>query len=343
MTAVTVVVPTYQRVDLLAEALRSVLAQTFEDFVVLVGDNSEDDATEELVASLDDPRIRYHRNRPGLGPMANWLDLIERAETDLVASLHDDDTWHPDFLAAMVPPMLGDPSIAMAFNDFWIVDQQGHRLGPHTEIESARTHRASLPRGRIAYDRAQGLRLVAVWNACQPAYAAVLRREAVLSVDYGPDIDPLYDIWLSYNLVKNERGLYYEPRRLTNYRVHTRSLTGAGFGPVEDRVFGRILEENADAGPVVQEIVRYWSSLRWSRATRMMAGGRSACQLSQAELLASVAGLAGLKRVVASTAGRSDLAWRMMSLGWALRHRALRREGPGPKEAAASRTAGPRP
>lgn len=326
MAAVTVVLPTYHREQLLVHALRSAMAQTFTDFVVLVGDNSENDATEQLVATFDDPRIHYHRNRPGLGGMGNWLDLIERARTPLVASLHDDDVWEPDFLATMVPPMLEHPDIAMAFNDFWMIDQDGNRLDAYTETESYRTHRAYTPRGRIDYDRAHGLRLVAVWNAPQPAYAAVLRRDAVLAVDFGPEIDPLYDIWLTYHLVKQGLPLYYEPRRLTNYRVHQGATTNAGFATAEDAVFSTIVEENADAGPVAQEIIDYWSSLRWSRATRMMADGPSACDNSQIEMLAAAHGLHGLKRVAATTAGRSDLVWQGLRLGWALRHRKPRTE-----------------
>ena len=64
------------------------------------------DEVQALVCSYDDPRIVYHRNSEDIGGQANWLAIIERAETPLVASLHDDDAWHPDFLAKLVPPML---------------------------------------------------------------------------------------------------------------------------------------------------------------------------------------------------------------------------------------------
>jgi glycosyltransferase involved in cell wall biosynthesis len=313
MAFVTVLVPTYERQDLIGEAIESALAQTYTDLVVHVGDNSESDATEDLVRAIDDPRVRYHRNRPGLGAHGNWIDLVNRAETPLVATLHDDDLWHPDYLESVVPPMLADPSIGMTFTDFWMIDLDGTRLDEHTERESARTHRATLDRGLVDYDREAGLRLVAVWNAPQPAYAAVVRRDEVLAVDFPPDTDPLYDIWLSYDLVKRGVALRYEPRRLTYYRVHLGAVSSSGFAAAEDAVFRRILEENREAGPVTGEIAHYWADLRWSRATRLMeadpARRPDAPSESQRELRAAADHLVGPKKVAAWIAGRVPPVW----------------------------------
>ena len=117
MTPITVILPTFERADYIREAIESALAQTFTDFVLSIGDNSRDDNTEKVVAEYDDPRIRYRRHPRNLGQQGNWLNLIDTAETPLVASLHDDDVWHPDFLEQLVPPMLADPSISMAWAD----------------------------------------------------------------------------------------------------------------------------------------------------------------------------------------------------------------------------------
>ena len=321
MASVSIIVPTYERDDLLTEALTSALAQTYDDFVILVGDNSESDRCEEAVAALDDPRIRYHRNRPGLGPQGNWLDLVARADTPLVASLHDDDVWEPEFLAETVPGMLEDPALAMTFSDFWMIDGDGVRLDEYTYAECARTHRASIPRGPVAYDRAEGLRLVAVWNAPQPAYAAVLRREHVLAIDFPPDIEPLYDIWISYQFVRQELGLAYVPRRLTRYRVHPGAATSAGFARAEDAIFRRIVDENPDAGSVLDEIKSYWAGLKWSRATRLMAEGRSGRSASQLQMRRAADDLDGPKKAAALAGGHIGPAWHALRFARRVRHR----------------------
>lgn len=321
MAAVTVIVPTHERADLLREALQSALAQTYDDFVVMVGDNSKSDVTEDLINEINDPRILYHRNSPGLGPQGNWLDLIARAESPLVASLHDDDVWDPEFLEATVPGMLADDDVAMTFTDYWMIDGDGTRLDDYTEAESARTNRSTLPGGRLTLDRAEGLRLVAVWNAPQPAYAAVLRRDDVLATDFPDDTNPLYDIWLSYQLVMRGRGFAYVPRRLTYYRVHPGAVTSGGFASAEDAVFRHILDDNTSIGPVRDEITSYWASLQWSRATRLMAAGPETREESQAQLQQAAAGLQGPKKALAIAGAKVPFAWHGMRLARLARHR----------------------
>jgi glycosyltransferase involved in cell wall biosynthesis len=63
---VSIVLPTYKRAHLLAQAIRSVLAQTYANLeLIIVDDNSPDD-TADVVRSFDDARIRYVKNDPNL-------------------------------------------------------------------------------------------------------------------------------------------------------------------------------------------------------------------------------------------------------------------------------------
>ena len=309
----TVIMPTYERPQLLDVALKSALGQTFGDIEILIGDNSDSDDTESLVSTFDDPRIKYHRNRPGLGPQGNWLDLVQRAKGELVASLHDDDFWHPQFLAKIVPVMISDPEIAMTFCDFWIVDAEGNKLPGLTNLESKRTRRSSLPRGDVGVDYQNRLRMVAVWGAPQPAYAAVVRRQQILDCDFPEDTVPLYDIWLSYQLVRNRQKIRFEPNRLTYYRQHPGSLTSGGYSRAEDAVFRRILAENNDL-PVEREVYRYWCQLKWARGAAAMET-EGADEWGRQEMMSAVQGLGGWKYIVASGVGRSQLLWEIVKVG----------------------------
>ena len=311
MGRLSILMPTYEREGMIGESIASALAQTFDDFVLLIGDNSESDRTEELVASFDDPRIRYHRNRPGLGPMGNWCDLVNRAETELIATLHDDDTWDPGFLEKAVGPMTADPDIAMVFCDFWMMDETGRRLPDLTERESSRTGRSRHPRGVFDYDEAGGVRLVAVDNAPQPAYAAVVRTDVAQSIEYPADIEPLYDVWLTYALVRRSCRLYYLDERLTNYRVHGGSETAVSpmFAAAEDAFFRHVLADHAHDPELTAEVRNYWGWLRWARGTKLM-HARSDRRRSQDEFKQAAADLAtGPKRLAALGAGHSSLAW----------------------------------
>jgi glycosyltransferase involved in cell wall biosynthesis len=89
------VIPTYGRPEFLAEALASVLAQTYADFECVV----VDDASPEPAVLPDDPRVRLVRRERNGGPPAARNTGIDNARGRYIAFLDDDDVWCADRLA----------------------------------------------------------------------------------------------------------------------------------------------------------------------------------------------------------------------------------------------------
>ena len=56
---VSICIPTYNRAEMVADAIRSALSQTYPALDVVVVDNASNDRTAEVVASLADPRLRF--------------------------------------------------------------------------------------------------------------------------------------------------------------------------------------------------------------------------------------------------------------------------------------------
>jgi GT2 family glycosyltransferase len=100
MPAISIITATYNRSAALAVAIRSVLAQTFTDWeLIVVGDACTDD-TAEVVAHFADPRIRYVALTRNFGEQAGPNNVgIAQARAELVAFLNHDDLWLPDHLA----------------------------------------------------------------------------------------------------------------------------------------------------------------------------------------------------------------------------------------------------
>lgn len=95
---VSVVVPTFNRAQLLSETVISILGQTFQKFEIIIVDNMSEDDTETYVRGLDDSRIRYYRN-PNNGTIAiNRNFGIRQARGKYVAFCDDDDLWLPEKL-----------------------------------------------------------------------------------------------------------------------------------------------------------------------------------------------------------------------------------------------------
>ena len=102
---------------------------------------SDDDASEEvagLVAAIGDPRVRYQANSPRLGQGLNPLLPMSRVDTPFVACLQDDDEWEPSLLATLVPPLVDDPDLVVAFSDHHLMDATG-RLQPRATLSQAST------------------------------------------------------------------------------------------------------------------------------------------------------------------------------------------------------------
>ena len=97
----SVVIPTYNRAELLKEAVRSVLAQTFQDFEMFIVDDHSTDHTREVVGSFNDSRIIYIMNERGRGGAGTRNAAIFRARGEWVAFLDDDDIWLPQKLSLL--------------------------------------------------------------------------------------------------------------------------------------------------------------------------------------------------------------------------------------------------
>ncbi|MHB8792568.1 MAG: glycosyltransferase family 2 protein [Thermoleophilia bacterium] len=121
---VTIVLPTYNRPEVLTFAIQSVLDQTVEDFELLVlGDGCTDD-TAEVVASFADHRIRWFDlpKAPYYG-YANINVGLKAAAGEFIAYMAHDDLWLPDHLELLLP-YFEDDTIEIAYSrPLWISPQ----------------------------------------------------------------------------------------------------------------------------------------------------------------------------------------------------------------------------
>ena len=109
--AVSVIVPTYQRRELVRRAVASVLAQTYGDFELIVIDDGSTDGTGEALAGLDE-RLRY-RWQPNRGVAAARNAALRLARGSTVAFLDSDDRWLRDHLAVVTEVLARFPEAVL--------------------------------------------------------------------------------------------------------------------------------------------------------------------------------------------------------------------------------------
>jgi glycosyltransferase involved in cell wall biosynthesis len=96
----SIVIPTFNRVEFLRQALASALKQVdFDNFEVLVADDCSDDETWSYLQSIKCPRLRIMRNDRRLGMAINWKKAIESSQGRFIYVLQDDDVALPQLLS----------------------------------------------------------------------------------------------------------------------------------------------------------------------------------------------------------------------------------------------------
>ncbi|MGA3402499.1 MAG: glycosyltransferase [Acetobacteraceae bacterium] len=122
---VTVVIPAYNAAATIQRAVDSVLAQTFEDYEIVVVDDGSKDTTSEIVAAYDSDKVRLLRLPGNLGQSGATNHGIAAARGEFIAFLDADDEWLPTKLAKQVKVLRDNPAAVMASCGCRFVDAQG--------------------------------------------------------------------------------------------------------------------------------------------------------------------------------------------------------------------------
>lgn len=120
---ISVVIPTYNRSEVIGKAIASVLGQTVQDFEIIVVDDGSNDDTEAVVSRIGDPRIVYTKQANGGGSRARNRG-IDEAKGRYIAFLDSDDSFLPAHLETMLPLVEGGGKI-VAYSQVIVDRQQG--------------------------------------------------------------------------------------------------------------------------------------------------------------------------------------------------------------------------
>jgi len=108
---VTIAVPTFNRAPLLGRCVTSALAQTYENFEVLVSDNASTDETPNVLSQFTDRRLRVLRQKNNIGLLPNWNACLAGARGDYIIFVSDDDRIAPWLLQRCVEIIRREPQV----------------------------------------------------------------------------------------------------------------------------------------------------------------------------------------------------------------------------------------
>lgn len=128
---ISVCIPTYNGAQYLPEAIASVLAQTYQDFEVVIVDNASTDSSSELLAELakQSDKIHVFRNARNLGLAGNLNRCAELARGQFIKYLCVDDLLLPDCLALLMQGLQAHPEAVLACGGRISITEEGKAFG----------------------------------------------------------------------------------------------------------------------------------------------------------------------------------------------------------------------
>jgi glycosyltransferase involved in cell wall biosynthesis len=202
---VSVVMSSYNHAPFVAQAIGSVLEQTFPDFEFIVADDGSSDSTAEVIRGFSDPRLDFTAHPRNRGAAAVTNESLRRCRGEYIARINSDDFWPLDKLAYQVAFLEMHPEYAAMFGDATFVDASGAPLDdrPHPFAPPNTTRGGWL---RRFFDEGNCL--------CHPTL--LIRRsclEALGPYDNRLRQVPDFDMWVRlvkrYAFVVSDRALVY--------------------------------------------------------------------------------------------------------------------------------------
>ena len=121
---VSVIVPTYNRAHLIANAVSSIIEQNRNDAEIIIVDDGSNDNTQSVISSLQEKysNIFYYDNERSKGPSGARNTGIIKSSGAYISFLDSDDTWMNDHLKLGIEILDNNPEIDVLFGNYTIVD-----------------------------------------------------------------------------------------------------------------------------------------------------------------------------------------------------------------------------
>lgn len=209
---VSVVMPLYNAAPYVADAVRSILAQTFTDFELVVVDDGSTDGSATVVETLGDPRVHLVRQPNSGRPAVPRNRALARARGKYVAFLDADDLWLSHTLERQVDALERRPDVALVYGwaeAFGSSGTLGYR-GPKRSLRETRVFQRLL-----------------LEQSFIPISTVMVRRDvldAVGGFDEAPELRGVEDYDLVVRIAHGHQCLFLG-EVLMRYRVHEGNLS----------------------------------------------------------------------------------------------------------------------
>ncbi|MBR2907062.1 MAG: glycosyltransferase family 2 protein [Clostridia bacterium] len=204
---VSIIMPTYNCGAFIAETIRSVQAQTYSQWEIVIVDDCSTDDTKAVVDEFmkDDDRIKYHCLEENSGAAVARTHAMALAEGEYMAFLDSDDLWMPDKLEKQLA-FMQENGYAFSCTAYEQIDEESNSLG--RVIKTVK---------RTDYNR--------LLLDCPVGNSSVMYSVAAMGKFEVPNIRKRNDDALWLQMLKKEKYIYGMPEVLMRYRIRKNSIS----------------------------------------------------------------------------------------------------------------------
>ena len=124
---VSVIMPSWNTSNFIAESIQSVIDQTYENWELIIVDDCSTDNTDEVVAKFTDKRIRYFKNEKNSGAALSRNRALREARGEWIAFLDSDDLWNPDKLEHQIN-FMNEHGYTLSYTEYEKIDEESKPL-----------------------------------------------------------------------------------------------------------------------------------------------------------------------------------------------------------------------
>jgi glycosyltransferase involved in cell wall biosynthesis len=204
---ISVAMPVYNAEKYIAEAIESILAQSYSNLeLIIVNDGSYDDS-KKIILSYKDPRIKYFENESNLNIVKTRNRCISESSGDYIAVLDSDDIALPDRLEKQLEFLESNKEYGMCGTYYNIINTNNELL-----------YRMNVPVTN------RDIQTFLNFNICFCHSSVMMRTELAKKFKYKEGFDIIEDYELTYNVSKIAK-IANLPFYSTLYRVHGNNVT----------------------------------------------------------------------------------------------------------------------
>ena len=214
---ISIITTSYNYGEYISETIKSIQAQSYSDWeLIIVDDSSEDNSVEIIKSFCKDKRIKLICHDKNKGLTQSVKTGLKYAKGEWIAFLESDDLWRENTLEERVRAIKNNPQVGIIFNDVEEFGDDNTILAVKNKLDKNRVKISKLnfPKN-IFYD-------LNIENFLLTFSAVMIKKEILDDCPLDTPIDALLDWWIFIHISFNNEAFYIN-KKLTKWRQHKNS------------------------------------------------------------------------------------------------------------------------